>query len=86
MYTAAPGQTRKSPIPVPPIPDLAGNRPGGRESPIPDSAEIGNREIPRFPIKLAGNRESGSRLAANREIGDTLCVSTSCTILGWMLP
>ncbi len=57
-------QTPKSPIPVPPIPDWA------------------------------GNRESGSRLAANREIGDTLrlsesqplCVSTSCTILGWMLP
>jgi hypothetical protein len=48
-------QTRKSPIPVPPIPDLAGKR--GRESPIPDSAGIGNREIPRFPI----GRKSGNR-------------------------
>jgi hypothetical protein len=51
-----PAQTRKSPIPVPPIPDLAGNR--GRESPIPDSAEIGNREIPRFPI-WPGNGNRG---------------------------
>jgi hypothetical protein len=50
-------QTRKSPIPVPPIPDLAGNR--GRESPIPDLAEIGKSPIP----DLAGNRESGSRFA-----------------------
>ena len=54
---------------------------------IPDSRFGRNRESgnPPFP-DLAGNRESGSRLAANREIGDTLCVSTSCTILGWMLP
>jgi hypothetical protein len=31
-------QTPKSPIPIPPIPDLAGKRAGGRESPFPDSA------------------------------------------------
>ena len=48
------GQTRKSPIPVPPIPDFAGKRGGNprfparpesgkRESPIPDSAGNGNR-------------------------------------------
>ncbi len=44
-------QTRKPPIPAPPIPDLAERR--GRESPISDSesAGIGNREIPRFPIR-----------------------------------
>ena len=46
-------QTRKSPIPATPIPDLAGKRGG---SPIPDSAVllvlvIGNRQIPRFPIR-----------------------------------
>ena len=42
---------------------------------IPDSRFGRNRESgnPPFP-DLAGNRESGSRLAANREIGDTpLC-------------
>ena len=31
-------------------PDSRFGRESGRESPIPDSAEIGNREIPRFPI------------------------------------
>ncbi len=46
-------QTRKSPIPATPIPDFAGKRGG---SPIPDSAVllvlvIGNRQIPRFPIR-----------------------------------
>ena len=72
-------QTRKSPIPVPPIPDLAGNR--GRESPIPDSAEIGNREIPRFPIWPGiGNR--GPDWPQIGKSGIPLCVSTSCTILG----
>ena len=45
-----PETVRKSPIPVPPIPDLAAGE-TGRESPIPDSAGIGNREIPRFPIR-----------------------------------
>jgi hypothetical protein len=40
-------QARKSPIPVPPTPDLAGKRGTRREPPIPDSAGlgIGNREI-----------------------------------------
>ena len=69
--TGTAAQTRKSPIPVPPIPDSAGKR--GRESPIPDSAGIGNREPP-FPDSPGRERrelESGSRLAANREIGDT---------------
>jgi hypothetical protein len=58
-------QTRKSPIPVPPIPDLAGRE---LESPIPDSAGIRNREIPRFPIRpglprtvTAGNRGPGTK-------------------------
>jgi hypothetical protein len=66
-----PGQTRKSPIPVPPIPDFL---PGIGEG-IPDSRFGRNRESgnPPFP-DLAGNRETGSRLAANREIRDTrLC-------------
>ncbi len=63
-------QTRKSAIPVPAIPDLAGKR-GGRP-PTPDSAGTGHREIPRFPIPEAGKRETGPRLAANRESGDTL--------------
>ncbi len=75
-------QTRKSPIPVPPIPDFAGKRGGNprfparpesgkRESPIPDSAGNGNRG-PDWP-------QIGKS-------GIPLCVSTSCTILGWMLP
>ncbi len=60
-------------MPVPPIPDLAGKRGGNPR--FPTRPESGNRE---FPIPdSAGNfveRESGSRLAANREIGDTpLC-------------
>jgi hypothetical protein len=61
-------QTRKSPIPVPPIPDRFG-RESGRES-----AEIGNREIPRFPIWPGIGNRGISRLVANREIGDApLC-------------
>ena len=63
-------QTRKSPIPVPPIPDLAGKRGGNFRFPI---GPAGNRESGNGPFPdSAGNRESGSRLAANREIGDTL--------------
>jgi hypothetical protein len=62
----------KSPIPVPPIPDLAGNRgfpPGsgcgdsrrdsGRESPIPDSAKIGNQGIPGSRFKWPKIGKSG---------------------------
>jgi hypothetical protein len=70
LKAAASAQTRKSPIPVPPI----GRESGNREPPIPGLA--GNREL-----------ESGSRLAANREIRDTrLCeYSMHGTILGGML-
>ena len=65
-------QTRKSPIPVPPIPDLAGNRGlppgiGGGESPIPDSAGIGKQRIP--VSRFGRDRESGSRW---RRAGDFL--------------
>ncbi len=45
-------RTRKSPIPRRfPGDSRFGRRETGRESPIPDSAGIGNREIPRFPIR-----------------------------------
>ncbi len=51
-------------------PDSRFGRETGRESPIPDSesAGIGKQGI---PVSLFGReREPGSRLAANREIGD----------------
>jgi hypothetical protein len=38
-------------VPVAPIPDFKVGPETGRESPIPDSAGIGNREMPRFPIR-----------------------------------
>ena len=58
MLHHATDQTRNPQFPFPRFPIWPGI---GRESPIPDSA--GNL-----------NRESGSRFAANREIGDTpLC-------------
>ena len=48
-------QTRKSPIPVSPIiPDVETGHP---RFPV-DSAGIGNREIPRFPIR-SGNGKRG---------------------------
>ncbi len=82
-----PAQTRKSPIPVPPIPDLAGNRDTGNPRfPIwPGIA--GDTGNPRFPIRPA--RGIGNRGPDSPQIGKSgmpLCVSTSCTILGWMLP
>ena len=47
-------------------------RPGNGEG-IPDSRSAGNRESGNGPFPdSAGKRESGSRLAANREIGGTL--------------
>ncbi len=50
-------QTRKSPVPVPPIPDLAGIR--GGNPPIPDSAGIGKRErFPPFPESAGTGPES----------------------------
>ena len=52
-------QTRKSPIPVPPIPDLAGNR--GRNPRFPIWPESGNRESP-IP-DFAGNGTRGPDLA-----------------------
>jgi hypothetical protein len=75
-----PSQTRKSPIPVPPIPDLAGTR--GRESPIPDSAGIGNREPP-FPDSVGnGNRGPSPDWPQIGKSGILLCVSTAAAILG----
>jgi hypothetical protein len=67
--TSGPNQTRKSPISVPPIPDLAGKleRGGNFRFPIGRERESGNSPFP----DSAGKRESGLRLAANREIGDT---------------
>jgi hypothetical protein len=52
-------------------PDSRFGRETGTEFPIPDRPGIGNRPgNPPFPDS-AGKRESGPRLAANREIGDT---------------
>ncbi len=53
-----PSQTRKSPIPVPPIPDLAGKR--GREPPRADSRLGRNREsgTPVSRFKFGRERES----------------------------
>ncbi len=75
-----PAQTRKSPIPVPPIPDLAGKR--GRESPIPDSesAGIGNREPP-FPDSV-GNGNRGPDWPQIGKSGILLCVSAAAAIMG----
>ncbi len=56
-------QTRKSPIPVHPIPDLAGNRGGNFRFPIGRESGI-RRESGRFPIRPGtGNRgpDSASR-------------------------
>ena len=44
--------------PFPPGPDSRFGRETGREFPIPDSAGIGNREIPRFPTR-PGNGKRG---------------------------
>ncbi len=60
LHTVTPelpeSQTRKSPIPVPPIPDLAGNRgfPPGIGEGNPDSRFGQNRESgnPRFPTRI----------------------------------
>ena len=71
-------QTRKCPIPVPPIPDLAGKRGGNFRVPIGRERESGNLPFP----DSAGKRESGPRLAANREIGDTLRCEYSRHIFG----
>ncbi len=69
-------------FPFPRFPIWPGNGEG-----IPDSRSAGNRESGNGPFPdSAGKRESGSRLAANREIGDTLrceyswagCSTTSC--------
>ena len=55
----------------PDFPIFLGNR-GNRRFPIPDSAGIGKQGIP--DSRFCRERESGSRLAANRKIGDTrLC-------------
>jgi hypothetical protein len=78
MAQTRPGPGRKSPIPVPPIPDLAGKR--GRESPIPDSAGIGNREPP-FPDSV-GNGNRGPDWPQIGKSGIPLCVSTAAAILG----
>ena len=48
-------------------PDSRFGRESGRESPIPDSAGIGNREIPRFPIWPGiGNRGPDWPKSGNR--------------------
>ncbi len=82
-------QTQKSPIHVPPIPDfkLAGKRGGNPPPPagrfpgsFPTRPESGIGKSPgpvsgiRIRMNSAGKRETGPRLAANREIGDTLRV------------
>ena len=81
-------QTRKSPIPVPPIPDWAGNRGGNpRRAPIP--VGIGrNRETgnPRFPILPGTGIAVPIGRAQIGKSGIPVCVSAACTILGWMLP
>ena len=70
------------------IPDSRfGRESGHRESPIPDSA--GNRDTgnPRFPIRPGlGIGNQGPDSPQIGKSGIPLCVSTSCTILGWMLP
>ena len=60
-------QTRRE-TPNPRSPDSRFYRETGRESPIPGSAGIGKQGIP--DSRFGRERESGSRLAANREIGD----------------
>ena len=65
-------QTRKSPIPVPPIPDLAGKRGGNPR--FPTRPELGNRESP-FPDS-AGNGNRGPDWPQIGKSGIPLCVST----------
>ncbi len=62
-------------------PDSRFGRESGRESPIPDSAEIGNREIPRFPAIWPGIGNRGPDWPQIGKSGIPLRVSTSCTIL-----
>jgi hypothetical protein len=52
------GQTRKSPIPVPPIPDLAGKRAGSPRFPTRPESGIGKSPVSRLAANLspAGNR------------------------------
>jgi hypothetical protein len=75
-----PGPAPDPEIPNSRSPDSRFGRETGREFPIPDRPGIGNRESGNAPFPdSAGKRESGSRLAANREIGDTLRCEYSCT-------
>ena len=57
-------QTRKSPIPVPPIPDLAGKRGGNPRFPTRPESGIGKSPVSRMAAVLE----------IDREIGDTLRV------------
>ena len=59
-------QTRKSesPIPVPPIPDLAGNRGGNPRFPIRPKSGIGKSPVSRF------GRESGIGVPIGRKSGN----------------
>ena len=65
-------QTRKSPIPVPPIPDLAGKRGGNPRFPTRPESGIGKSPVSRFGRdreSRSRDRESGSR---GRHAGDFL--------------
>ena len=58
-------QTRKSPIPVPPIPDWAGKRGGSPRFPTPPESGIGESPVSRF----GRDRESRSRDRESRSRG-----------------
>jgi hypothetical protein len=83
-------QTRKSPIPVPPVPDLAGNRGGNPRFPTRPASGIGKSPVSRFGRdreSRSRDRELGSR---GRHAGDFLVCghlrSTPSAFSAWVLP
>jgi hypothetical protein len=85
---ATPRSSSSSPDPEIPnsrSPDSRFGRETGRELPIPDRPGIGNREIPRFPIR-PGHGNRGPDWPQIGKSGIPRSVSTAGTILGWLLP
>jgi hypothetical protein len=61
MEDASDDQTRKSPIPVPPIPDLAGKRRGNPRFPTGPESGIGKSPVSRFGRDRESRSWTGNR-------------------------